>query len=88
MAQLRSDLEALVAAKAAQGVPCGPVVGKGFLVGFRYAGDLGAFQKACRDQGLLVHRAGQDVVRLLPALNIAREELGELIGRLGMAMVE
>ena len=88
MARLRADLEALVAAKAAKGFPCGPVVGKGFLIGFRYGGDLGAFQRACREQGLLVHRAGQDVVRLLPALNIAREELGELIERLGKAMVE
>jgi predicted acetylornithine/succinylornithine family transaminase len=87
-AQLRADLEALVARKAEKGVPCGPVVGKGFLLGFRYGGDLGAFQKACRDQGLLVHRAGQDIVRLLPALNISREEIGELIERLGKAMVE
>jgi len=88
MAQLRADLESLVAAKAAKGGPWGPVVGKGFLIGFRYGGDLGAFQRACREQGLLVHRAGQDVIRLLPALNIAREEIGELIERLGKAMVE
>lgn len=87
-AQLRADLEALVARKAEKGVPCGPVVGKGLLLGFRYGGDLGAFQKACREQGLLVHRAGQDIVRLLPALNVSREEIGELIERLGKAMVE
>jgi predicted acetylornithine/succinylornithine family transaminase len=88
MAQLRAALESLVAAKAAKGAPWGPVTGKGFLIGFRYGGDLGAFQRSCREQGLLVHRAGQDVVRLLPALNIAREEIGELIDRLGRAMVE
>jgi acetylornithine/succinyldiaminopimelate/putrescine aminotransferase len=87
-ARMRTDLDALVARKAARGVPCGPVVGKGFLTGFRYGGDLGAFQKACREQGLLVHRAGQDVVRLLPPLNISHEEIGELIDRLDRAMVE
>ncbi len=87
-AKLRGELEALVTRKAANGAPWGPVVGKGFLTGFRYGGDLGAFQKACREQGLLVHRAGQDVVRLLPALNISHEEIGELIDRLEKAMVE
>lgn len=87
-AKLWSSLETLVALKASKGVPCGPVVGKGFLLGFRYGGDLGAFQKACRANGLLVHRAGQDVVRLLPALNISHEELGELIDRLDRSMVE
>jgi predicted acetylornithine/succinylornithine family transaminase len=88
MAQLRADLEALVARGAAKGAPCGPVTGKGFLIGFRYGGDLGAFQRACRAHGLLVHRAGQDIVRLLPALNISREEIGEAIERLGKAMLE
>jgi predicted acetylornithine/succinylornithine family transaminase len=87
-AGLRRDLEALVARKAAQGIACGPVVGKGFLTGFRYGGDLGAFQKACRANGLLVHRAGTDVVRLLPPLNISREEIGELIDRLDRSMVQ
>lgn len=85
---LRKDLESLVARKSAQGVPCGPVVGKGFLTGFRYGDDLGAFQKACRGNGLLVHRAGQDVVRLLPPLNISREEIRELIDRLERSMVK
>ena len=87
-AKLADGLEGLVARKAAKGVPCGPVVGKGFLTGFRYGGDLGALQKACRAQGLLVHRAGQDIVRLLPALNISHEEIGELIDRLDRSMVE
>jgi acetylornithine/N-succinyldiaminopimelate aminotransferase len=87
-AGLRKDLESLMARKSAQGVACGPVVGKGFLTGFRYGGDLGALQKACRGNGLLVHRAGQDVVRLLPPLNISREEIRELIDRLDRSMVK
>jgi acetylornithine/N-succinyldiaminopimelate aminotransferase len=87
-ARLREGLEALVQRKAAQGIACGPVVGKGFLTGFRFGGDLGAFQKACRGNGLLVHRAGQDVVRLLPPLNISDEEIGQLIDRLDRSMVK
>jgi acetylornithine/N-succinyldiaminopimelate aminotransferase len=86
-ARLRSDLEALVARKAAQGVVCGPVLGKGFLAGFRYGGDLGALVAACRRNGLLVHRAGHDVLRILPPLNISLEEIGELIDRLDRSMV-
>ncbi|HKP94766.1 MAG TPA: acetylornithine transaminase [Fibrobacteria bacterium] len=85
---LRRELDALVRRKSAQGIACGPVVGKGFLTGFRVGGDLGALQKACRRNGLLVHRAGQDVLRLLPPLNLSKEEIGELIDRLDRSMVE
>jgi acetylornithine/N-succinyldiaminopimelate aminotransferase len=87
-AMLREGLEGLIARKSAQGIACGPVVGKGFLTGFRYGGDLAALQKACRGNGLLVHRAGTDVVRLLPPLNVSREEIGELIDRLERSMVK
>jgi acetylornithine/N-succinyldiaminopimelate aminotransferase len=86
-ASLRTRLEELIKRKAAQGLDCGPVVGKGFLTGFRLGGDLGAFQKACRAHGLLVHRAGQDVIRLLPPLNIAAAEIDALIDRLERSMV-
>jgi acetylornithine/N-succinyldiaminopimelate aminotransferase len=86
--RLRADLEALVARKQSRGVVCGPVLGKGFLTGFRYGGDLGALVASCRSQGLLVHRAGHDVLRLLPPLNISLEEIGELIDRLERAMVQ
>jgi acetylornithine/N-succinyldiaminopimelate aminotransferase len=87
-ARLREALEALVARKSAQGVVCGPVLGKGFLTGFRYGGDLGALVAACRREGLLVHRAGTDVLRLLPPLNASLEEIGEAIDRLDRAMVQ
>jgi acetylornithine/N-succinyldiaminopimelate aminotransferase len=86
-ARLREGLEALVKRKSAQGIACGPVVGKGFLTGFRFGGDLGALQKACRGNGLLVHRAGSDVVRLLPPLNVSLEEIEALIDRLDRSMV-
>jgi acetylornithine/N-succinyldiaminopimelate aminotransferase len=86
-AVLRMRLEELIKRKAAQGLDCGPAVGKGFLTGFRLGGDLGAFQKACRANGLLVHRAGQDVIRLLPPLNMAAAEIDALIDRLERSMV-
>ncbi len=85
--KLHAALEGLMKRKSAQGFACGPVVGKGFLAGFRLGGDLGAFQKACRGNGLLVHRAGQDVIRLLPPLNISETEIDQLIDRLERSMV-
>jgi acetylornithine/N-succinyldiaminopimelate aminotransferase len=84
---LRDGLVALIARKTAAGITCGPVLGKGFLTGFRYGGDLGALVLACRNQHLLVHRAGQDVLRLLPPLNISAEEITEAIDRLDRAML-
>jgi acetylornithine/N-succinyldiaminopimelate aminotransferase len=84
---LKEGLEGLIARKAAVGISVGPLVGKGFLTGFHYGGDLGALALACRSQGLLVHRAGQDVVRLLPPLNISLEEIGEVIDRLDRVMI-
>jgi acetylornithine/N-succinyldiaminopimelate aminotransferase len=84
---LHAALNALIQRKAAQGIACGPVVGKGFLTGFRYGGDLGVLQKACRGNGLLVHRAGTDVIRLLPPLNVSEAEIEALIDRLDRSMV-
>jgi acetylornithine/N-succinyldiaminopimelate aminotransferase len=84
---LHAALKALIQRKAAQGIACGPVVGKGFLTGFRFGGDLGVLQKACRANGLLVHRAGTDVIRLLPPLNVSEGEIEALIDRLDRSMV-
>lgn len=85
---LRDGLAALLARQPQGGPARGPVLGKGFLAGFAYGGDLGALQAACRRNGLLVHRAGTDVLRLLPPLNVTGEEIGEAIDRLGRAMVQ
>ena len=85
---LREGLQGLVARKRAAGLACGPLLGRGFLTGFRYGGDLGKLLAACRGNGLLVHRAGGDALRILPPLNISLEELGELIDRLDRSMVE
>jgi acetylornithine/N-succinyldiaminopimelate aminotransferase len=85
---LREALTAMIARKAAQGIFCGPPLGKGFLTGFRYGGDLAGLLAACRGNGLLVHRAGADVLRILPPLNISAGEIGELIDRLDRSMVK
>ncbi len=85
---LRKGLEDLVSRKSAEGISCGPVVGKGFLTGFKYGGDLGGLITACRRNGLLVHRAGGDVLRLLPPLNMTVEEIGSLIDRLDKSVVK
>lgn len=84
---LHAALKALIQRKSALGIECGPVLGKGFLTGFRFGGDLGVLQKACRANGLLVHRAGTDVIRLLPPLNVSESEIEALIDRLDRSMV-
>lgn len=82
MVLLRQGLESLVQKKHAAGVDIGPVRGRGFLIGIRWGGDLPKLQKDLRAQGVLAHRAGSDVLRLLPPLNFSREEIAELLGAL------
>ncbi|NPV27530.1 MAG: acetylornithine/succinylornithine family transaminase [Firmicutes bacterium] len=82
---LRAKLGELLQTGTPQGL-CGPLLGKGFILGFRFAGDLSGLIKECRNNGLLVHRAGRDVVRLLPPLNISYPEMDELVERLGKSL--
>lgn len=86
MTLLRRDLEALVKAKAASGVKVGPVRGRGFLIGIPWSGDLAALQLRLRSEGVLAHRAGSDVLRLLPPLTLSRDEIRELLGALDRAL--
>ncbi len=86
MAEFRNALESLVKSKADSGVKAGPVSGRGFLIGIRWGGDLTALQKRLRDEGVLAHRAGSDVLRLLPPLTLSREEMRELLGALERAL--
>ncbi len=86
MALLRNGLETRVKAKKAAGIDIGPVRGRGFLIGIRYGGDLPALLKRIRAEGVLAHRAGDGVLRLLPPLNISRDEIGELLGALERAL--
>ncbi len=83
---LRKELQALIDRKAAAGVRIGPLSGKGFLIGMQWSGDVIALQKKLRDEGLLAHRAGANVLRLLPPLNISREEIRELLGAMERAL--
>jgi predicted acetylornithine/succinylornithine family transaminase len=90
VALLRGELESLVARKQQAGVKVGGLRGRGFLVGMQWgndSGDVGALQKRLRARGVLAHRAGADVLRLLPPLTFSREEIGELIAALDAAMV-
>ena len=91
---LRGGLSALIARKQAAGVPVGELRGRGFLIGMQWTGaadsrhgDLPALQKRLRDAGVLVHRAGADVLRLLPPLTFSREDIQELMAALDAAMV-
>ena len=83
---LRKELQALIETKAAAGINIGPMSGKGFLIGIQWGGDVIALQKKLRDEGVLAHRAGASVLRLLPPLNISREEIKELLGAMERAL--
>lgn len=94
IALLRGELAALVARKQKAGVPVGALRGRGFLIGMPWTGtadsahgDLPALQKRLRDAGVLVHRAGADILRLLPPLTFSRDDIRELMTALDAAMV-
>jgi acetylornithine/N-succinyldiaminopimelate aminotransferase len=59
--------------------------GEGLLLGLRTHGPNGAMVDALRAEKLLAVAAGDNVVRLLPALTITDEEVGESIARLDRA---
>jgi acetylornithine/N-succinyldiaminopimelate aminotransferase len=90
IALLRGELSALIARKAKSGAPVGVLRGRGFLIGMQWSGtgsnDLPALQKRLRDGGVLAHRAGADVLRLLPPLTFGRSEIAEVIAALDAAM--
>ncbi len=89
IALFRGELESLIARKQKAGVKVGNLRGRGFLAGMQWGndgGDVGALQKRLREAGVLAHRAGADVLRLLPPLTFSRGEIGELIAALDGAM--
>jgi acetylornithine aminotransferase/acetylornithine/N-succinyldiaminopimelate aminotransferase len=55
------------------------VRGVGYLVGVQLASDPAPFVAALRERGLLVPSAGNNVVRLLPPLNVTAEELAQSV---------
>lgn len=62
--------------------------GKGLLVAVQLGGDFaGALARRCLENGLLVNNVKVDALRLMPALNITRQEIDEAIEKLNTAIV-
>ncbi|MFP4521734.1 MAG: aspartate aminotransferase family protein [Fibrobacterota bacterium] len=51
--------------------------GRGFIWGLKYNGDPAGVIKKCMDEGLLIYKAGKDIVRILPPLNTTRSEINK-----------
>ena len=62
------------------------VTGKGFLVGLQLAALPKPVQNACRDNGLLVGVAGNNVLRLAPPLIIEDADVREAVGVMDAAL--
>jgi len=62
------------------------VRGEGLLVGLHGVKPVTEIVTALRDQHLLVAGAGENVVRLLPPLNVSEAEIGEAMTRLSRAL--
>ncbi len=60
--------------------------GEGLLVGIRCIKPVAEVVTALRDNGLLAAGAGENVVRLLPPLNVSEAEIDEAISRLDGAL--
>ncbi|HEX5957865.1 MAG TPA: aspartate aminotransferase family protein [Hyphomicrobiaceae bacterium] len=61
------------------------VRGSGLLVGLRLKPPVGDVLKACTAEKLLAVSAGENVLRLLPPLNVSDAELSEAMNRLAQA---
>lgn len=65
------------------------IKGMGLLIGISINGEnYKALVNKCFEKGLLVVTAGSDVVRLLPPLNVTKEEIDEALALLELAMKE
>lgn len=62
------------------------VRGKGLLCGVRLKPPVGDVVKACLSEGLLTVGAGENVLRLLPPLNVTDAELSETASRFSKAL--
>ncbi len=62
------------------------VRGRGLLLGAVVAGNAGEIVDTCRDRGLLVLTAGDDVVRLAPPLTIGADEVAEALSILASVL--
>jgi len=64
------------------------IKGMGLLIGIRIKTDSNEFCKLCFDKRLLVIAAGDNVVRLLPPLNVSKAELDEALDILQIVISE
>jgi acetylornithine/N-succinyldiaminopimelate aminotransferase len=62
------------------------VRGSGLLVGLKLKPPMGQVVDACASENLLTVGAGDNVMRLVPPLNVTEDELSEAVGRLGRAL--
>jgi acetylornithine aminotransferase/acetylornithine/N-succinyldiaminopimelate aminotransferase len=62
------------------------VRGRGYLVGIQLTSDPAPYVTALREQGLLVVSAGNNVIRILPPLVAAEEELARSVGILRVVL--
>ena len=63
----------------------GNVHGDGLLLGIETEKPVAELITSARENGLLVHRAGANVLRLLPPLNVSKEEVKEALSILDKA---
>jgi acetylornithine/succinyldiaminopimelate/putrescine aminotransferase len=76
--QLKTGLEAL-----AKKYPClGKVRGCGLLLGIECEKPVANVIAACREQGLLILRAGTNVLRFLPPLIVTKAQIKEALRKL------
>ena len=61
------------------------VRGSGLLAGIKVKPPMAEVVSACLAEGLLTVGAGENVVRLLPPLNVSEAEIGEAVTRLSRA---
>ncbi|NLB63902.1 MAG: acetylornithine/succinylornithine family transaminase [Fibrobacter sp.] len=63
----------------------GEIRGAGLLLGIRCTKPVGDLIAACRSEGLLAHRAGADILRLLPPLNVSENEVELALSKIDAA---
>ena len=64
------------------------IKGKGLLLGFEIKGDVLKIISSCIDKGLLVLRAGENVLRILPPLNVSKKEVDQCLSILQEVLEE
>lgn len=80
--ELRSGLEELQANYSV----IQAIKGKGLLVGVQVGGKVEELVQACYEHGLLVTQSKGNVLRILPALNVSKNEITEALGKLKQAL--